>query len=256
MTVLEISYIYHLNQELGMALPNIDIYNWLLVDILKVQPTGDPVNDSVYLVLLPMVVLYLYIDKVIGGSRFAGKKVEVIIAFIMGFFIIREGYYAAFASFSLPLLVIVMLWHTLSFILGHGNRDGSPTTHGIKQTQPGSGFYSDSASRGLLSRFFNPTLRKFGAKTRESAYATWGSNELKEEVGRMVSEWRRLEGVVASGRSAFGGGWTDTQQNALDRQGELEEELTSIANTGKLKNMDALLKIEPKLRDAIAARKR
>ncbi len=235
-----------------MALLDIDIYNWLLVDILRLnssQISGDPVNDAVYLVLLPMVVLYLYIDRVVHNSRFGDKGVEIIIMFIMGFFIVREGYYPMFAGFALPLLVIIMLWHTLAFIFGRENGiekggGGAPTTH---KTQPGS---------GILARLFAPKLRQFGKKTREATYGTWDKDELKEEVGRMVSEWRRLESVVSSGRSAFGGGWTDTQQNALDRQGELEEELTSIANVGKIKDMDALLKIEPKLRDAIAARRR
>lgn len=131
-----------------MALPDIDIYNWLLVDILKVQPTGDPVNDSIYLVLLPMVVLYMYVDKVVGSSRFATKKIEVIIMFIMGFFIIREGYYPMFAAFSMPLLIIVMLWHTLSFVFGRKNKGaggGSGTSgHPTRQEIGSGGNYSSN----------------------------------------------------------------------------------------------------------------
>lgn len=118
---LQISYIYHLNQELGMALFDIDLYNWLLVDILQLssnQISGDPVNDAVYLVLLPMVVMYLFVWSTIHHSRFAGTSVTAILMFVVGFFIVREGYYSVFAAFSLPLLIIIVLWNSVGFILG------------------------------------------------------------------------------------------------------------------------------------------
>lgn len=140
---------------------DMDIYSWLLEEVLKVSPSGDPVNDAVYLILLPMVVLYMYADFVISKSRFMGShgKFKYIMMFVVGFVIVREGYYAFFASMSLPLLGLIMIWHAFSFIMGWGHK---PDDDGKRKNVETVGFQPGSGGGGGLSSWL---LKKSGLKS-------------------------------------------------------------------------------------------
>ncbi len=131
---------------------DMDIYSWLLEEVLKVSPSGDPVNDAVYLILLPMVVLYMYADFVISKSRFMGShgKFKYIMMFIVGFVIVREGYYAFFASMSLPLLGLIMIWHAFSFVMGWGQRGNDTQRETGERVGWRSGGGGDSGWSGLI----------------------------------------------------------------------------------------------------------
>ncbi len=219
--------------------PDFDIYNWLLVEILKVQPTGDPVNDAVYLVLLQMVVLYMFVDYVAGSSRFKKPTVKLIIMFIMGFFIVREGFYPLFAGFSLPLLIIIMLLHMLSFIAGKGKDEGRPAAEGGIRRQPGSGNY------GILGRLFHPLANPIEKARSDLSRATWSKGEIMEEAGRLMVRWKNLERIISTaGSSAFGK--SNDVNDALEKQEEIEEEL---ANLTRLKKVDIIKMIGEKYGD-------
>jgi len=75
-----------------MAL-DLDLYDWVFQFLGVTNLSGDPVRDAMYKLLLPMVVLFLFIRKVIGDSRFGGTGTELIMSFITGFIIIYEGYF-------------------------------------------------------------------------------------------------------------------------------------------------------------------
>ncbi len=221
---------------------DMDIYNWLLSEILKVNPTGDPVNDAVYLVLLPMVVLYLFVFETVGKSRFAngkmgGGKVQLIIMFIMGFFIVREGYYPLFAGFSLPLLIIIMLYHTLSFIFGRKESEGAPNKAGGSVSQPGSG-----GSSHFWNRLFHPVTNRMAEAAAGFSFATWDKAEFVKEAGILSAKWDNEDRVVTTRTSTFGS-QDDSVKAALSRQEEIENELARLALGARQKNisLDTLL---------------
>lgn len=230
-----------------MALPDIDIYNWLLVDILKVQPTGDPVNDSIYLVLLPMVVLYMYVDKVVGSSRFATKKIEMIIMFIMAFFIIREGYYPMFAAFSMPLLIIVMLWHTLGFVFGKKNKGaasggGGGGSHTRQEVGTGGGNNEDL-------NFVNKTLNlqkglDRALKNTEQRISDLGEDKSEKAIGILVelegdivacnASRKKIQASLSSGRPVLG----DPFSGVNSEEERIKSDARSAIALGNLENED------------------
>ncbi|VVB60320.1 Uncharacterised protein [uncultured archaeon] len=159
---------------------DIDIYNTLLSEILKVNPTGDPVNDAVYLVLLPMVVLYMYCDYVITRSRFGGDKgqgkFKVIMMFIVGFIIVREGFYPIFAGFSLPLLIIIMVFHAGGFILRGRTENTS--------YQRGTGGESSGSTLGSL------LLKKSGLSGAIAAANPMEMEDARNRLRNLNAAWR------------------------------------------------------------------
>ncbi len=210
---------------------DIDIYNTLLSEILKVNPTGDPVNDAVYLVLLPTIVLYMYSDYVITRSRFGGgsNKFKVILMFIVGFIIVREGFYPIFAGFSLPLLIIIMVFYAFGFIL-------SGRTDKVSY-QRGTGGES-SITGGIISNLMHPFNKMgsdMGKYIGDASIATWSREQIEEHVGRLISHWEEQEIIVQSNKQAHGGGWTPQGNAALAEQDVLEEELARFIRAGSKK---------------------
>ncbi|MBU4299975.1 hypothetical protein L6303_04965 [archaeon] len=194
-----------------MALPfDIDIYNGLL-GTLGVQPTGDPVADAVYLVLLPMVVIYLFIDQVIRRSRFGeNTKVKIIMMFITAFTIIHYKYYGLFAAFSMPLLVFVILWHTLGFVFGKKDKN-SPRGDGKIRAQVGSGggFFDharnlksladlpDTVNRELAQ--INDTINRDTKGDRKAAIARITILDKKyDDCDLEIEEAQKVRGVTGS----------------------------------------------------------
>lgn len=223
---------------------DIDIYNWLLTEILQVEPTGDPVNDAVYLVLLPLVVLYMYSDYVITKSRFMGSygRFKYIFMFVVGFFIIREGYYKIFASFSLPLLIIIVLLNTFSFIFG-GGREAAEANEKYKVGYRSGGSGDGSGKRSFLSHVFHPFFKAYNSSTRELAYASWSKDDLEEEAERLVDKWQNLEADVkakrSTSRSVFsvggGSGGDSGCHEEYAEQESIEEELVPIVKVARSK---------------------
>jgi|GEM_PF-2042839 len=217
-----------------MALPfDIDIYGYLL-NILGVTPTGDPVADAVYLVLLPMIVLYMYINKVVGGSRFTehylgSKKIETIIMFIIGFFIVREGYYPLFASFSMPLLIIIMLWHTLAFVFGKRNK-GSPGSSGSVHTkqQIGSGG-GDRNSIELIRDIVE--LPEKTQRQLKNAATSLGPKRYEKAMTRLEDleeEYTESQNAIKESRDDRGGHAGDLIDTLRKDQKEIVDEAKSI----------------------------
>lgn len=128
-----------------MAL-DLDLYEGVFA-LLGVETSGNPVNDAVYLLLLPMVVLYLYTSFVIGRSRFGSMGVRFIMMFIVGYVIIEKGFYNLFATYSIYLLGIIMVWHVFGFVLGSKDKKDYAVT------QPAS-----EAVRGGLGSFFKKSI--------------------------------------------------------------------------------------------------
>ena len=151
---------------------DINIYNWLLVEVLKVNPTGDPVNDAVYLVLLPMVVIYMFVNHVVGSSRFgeAGKiGIKTIISFVIWFIIIRQGFYPIFAGFSLPLLYILMIWYAYSFIIGEKSGGKEDKRGGFRGSGGGS---SGTTWGGLILKGANRAVASVNPRKIDEARTT------------------------------------------------------------------------------------
>lgn len=125
----------------AIDMSNLDIYS-AVFGLLGVQTTGDPVNDAIYLLLLPLIVLYMYSDFVITRSRFFGQhgKFRYLLMLIVGYVIIQRGFFALFAAWSLPLLGIIMVWHAGSFIFGWGQAKD--------QNSRNVGYQPDEDSRG------------------------------------------------------------------------------------------------------------
>lgn len=201
---------------------DIDLYNWLLEEVLKVNPTGDPVNDAVYLVLLPMVVLYMFVERTVHNSRFNNAKVEFIIMFIIGFFIVREGYYPLFAGFALPLLIIIMLWHAGGFILGRGSEEKKKKEEIIARGAPGSGgeeIMGDTRSTlGSLSKLIDDVKHpgKFGSGLK--AVEINDINELQKRVERGIDSFSKIAGSYGGDKKA-----TEIVIELTQMDNELEE---------------------------------
>lgn len=100
-----------------------DIYNTVLRDILGVRPTGDAVADSVYLLVLPLLTLYLFSEHV-SQLLHAGKtRLKWVFMAIVFFFIVQRGYYPIVADYSLFAFIILLIWGVWTFITGSGKAE-------------------------------------------------------------------------------------------------------------------------------------
>lgn len=149
-----------------------DIYNTVLQDILGVRPTGDAVADAVYLLVLPLLTLYLLSDHVAVLFHAGKTKLKWVFMAIVFFFVIQRGFYPIVAKYSLFAFIVLLAWGALTFILGrrYDEKSGKPQDFKAFGTE-GSGVSSGiRGTIGNIATITNPGT----AKTTFKEWATGG----------------------------------------------------------------------------------
>lgn len=100
-----------------------DIYNTVLRDVLGVHPTGDPVADSVYLLVLPLLTLYLFSDHVSKLLHVGHSKLKWVFMAIVFFFVINSGYYPVLADYAMFAFIALLIWGAWTFITGPKDKE-------------------------------------------------------------------------------------------------------------------------------------
>lgn len=164
-----------------------DIYNTILRDILGVRPTGDAVADTVYLVVLPLLTLYLLSDHVAVLFHAGKTKLKWVFMAIVFFFVIQKGYYPIVARYSLFAFIVLLAWGALTFILGRRYDDkGKPQDFKAYGTE-GSG--GGSGIRGTIGNI--ATITDPG--TAKTTFNNWVTGGKRSENIVKVQEYELIE---------------------------------------------------------------
>lgn len=109
-----------------------DIYDTVLREILGVRPTGDPVKDSVYLVVLPLLTLYLFSSHVSSLMHLGKTKLKWVFMAIIFFFVVDRGYYRLLTDYAMFAFIALMIWGAWTFITSPKIEDegGKGSGHG------------------------------------------------------------------------------------------------------------------------------
>lgn len=159
---------------------NTDLYTFIFA-LLGVPITGDVVRDVVYKIVIPSLFVYAFIKSV--APRMFEKAKEtgatLLIEAVILFIIIYEGYYPVFASWSLPLFMLMIIYNTFRWLSSSKFDSGAPRKE-----------------QGFLGRVFERGTSKMGSDAKDALLKA--ANAQSKEVRALESNKNELEKSITS----------------------------------------------------------